>query len=187
MPSPPPRSTCSQRDAVVAQLEGERHQRVGRAAQRLGGRDLRSDVDVHADEAQSPAGIASLAIDRARVLQRHAELVGPQAGGDVRMALRRRCPDSRAARRRLARLRAGELRRCDRAHRRLRVDRADARRDRVLQLVARLADAGEDDVARRESGAQRHLDLAGRSWRRPGCRCDRSSRTIASVEFALSA
>ena len=46
--------------------------------------------------------------------------------------------------------------------RRFDVDRVDARGDRERQLVAGLADAGEDDVARREPGAQRHLDLAHR-------------------------
>ena len=46
--------------------------------------------------------------------------------------------------------------------RRLDVDGVDARGDRERQLVARLADAGEDDVARREPGAQRNLDLTHR-------------------------
>ena len=40
------------------------------------------------------------------------------------------------------------------------VDGADASRDRVLELVARLADAGEDDVRRREARALRDRDLA---------------------------
>ena len=43
---------------------------------------------------------------------------------------------------------------------RLGVDRADVGGDGELELVARLADAGEDDVGGREAGAERHLDLA---------------------------
>ena len=45
---------------------------------------------------------------------------------------------------------------------RLDVDRVDAGGDGERQLVARLADAREHDVARIEARAQRHLDLADR-------------------------
>ena len=48
-----------------------------------------------------PRRAAPLAIHLPRVLERHAELVALQPGGDVRMAPARRCPDSRAARRAL--------------------------------------------------------------------------------------
>ena len=70
---------------------------------------------------------------------------------------------------------------------RLDVDRLDAERDRAIELVARLADAGEDDLRRGEPGAARELDLADRSWRRPRCRALGAADAIASVEFALSA
>ena len=42
---------------------------------------------------------------------------------------------------------------------RLRVDRADVQRNRRGELVARLADAGEDDVCRLESGTLSHPNL----------------------------
>ena len=45
---------------------------------------------------------------------------------------------------------------------RLGVDGLDAERDGPLQLVARLPDAGEDDLVGDEAGAQRDLDLADR-------------------------
>ena len=43
---------------------------------------------------------------------------------------------------------------------RLRVDGLDAEIDRLRQLRGGLADAGEDDLRRNESGAQRDVDLA---------------------------
>ena len=77
---------------------------------------------------------------------------------------------------------------------RLGVDGADAEADRALELVARLADAGEDDLVRREAGAQRDLDLAARvgvgAWRpssadgarrRGGVRLDRVVEPMADV------
>ena len=76
-----------EREPVVAQLQRKRHERLRGAAQRLERGDLRPDVDVHADKPQ-PRDVAALAIDGARLLQRHAELVGLQAGRDVGMALR---------------------------------------------------------------------------------------------------
>ena len=40
-------------EAVLGQIHRQRHERVSRAPQRLRRRDLRSDVDVHADELQA--------------------------------------------------------------------------------------------------------------------------------------
>jgi hypothetical protein len=65
-------------EPVVAQLEGQRHERRGGASQRLERRDLRSNVDVHADEAQ-PFDRTARAVDGACLLQRHAELVRLEA------------------------------------------------------------------------------------------------------------
>ena len=45
-----------EREAVLAQLPRQRYQRARRACERLCGRDLRSDVDVHADELRGSAG-----------------------------------------------------------------------------------------------------------------------------------
>ena len=61
---------------------------------------------------------------------------------------------------RLAAMRGSQLSDTVEFARRFRVDGADTRRDRVLELIARLPDASEHDVARRVSGALRHLDLA---------------------------
>src|ERR1051325_4332 len=83
IPRPPPRSTCSS----TTPSSRRPTPRAGRAAQRLQRRDLRSDVDVHADNLQV-LHVAAGAINPARLLQRHAELVRLEAGGDVRVALR---------------------------------------------------------------------------------------------------
>jgi hypothetical protein len=116
-------------------------------------------VNVHTDKLQI-FRVASRPIDRTRLLQRHAELVRLQAGGNIRMTLRvdigidpYRDP------------RDTLLRACDGGNaieftRRFGVDRADALRDRVLQLLARLAHAREHDVARRKPRSLRDLDLA---------------------------
>ena len=45
---------------------------------------------------------------------------------------------------------------------RLGVDAAQPEADGALELRVRLADAGEDDLRRREAGAQRDVDLADR-------------------------
>ena len=66
----------------------------------------------------------------------------------------------RRATRALAALRGSQLSDTVEFARRFRVDGADTRRDRVLELIARLPDASEHDVSRRVSGALRHLDLA---------------------------
>ena len=83
-----------------------------------------------------------------------------QPGGDVRMAARvdvrvhaQRDPRARLA---LARQRVDPLE----LALRLRVDRLDAEIDRLRELGGRLADAGEHDLRRNESGAQRDVDLA---------------------------
>jgi hypothetical protein len=114
---------------------------------------------VDADEPQRGGG-EPVAVDGSGVLQRDAELVGLQAGGDVRMALR---VDVRVHAERHARLppeRACDLGDAIELSGRLGVDRADVGADRVFKLRAGLADAGEDDIARRESGAERDVDLA---------------------------
>ena len=125
-----------ERNAVVSQLQGQRRQRRGGATQRFGRRDLRADVNVHADEPEA-RDAAPLAIDGARVLQRDAELVAAQSGRDIRMALR---VDVRVHAQRDARHAAGGPRASGDAIELaggLRVDRAHVLRDRVLQLVTR--------------------------------------------------
>ncbi len=82
MPRPPPRSTCSMLKPSSVQINRQRHQGFSRALQRFRRRDLRSDVDVHADELYAGQR-AALRVDRARVLQGHAELVALQTGRDV--------------------------------------------------------------------------------------------------------
>src|SRR5687768_823993 len=62
----------------------------------------------------------------------------------------------------LSRLRGGELSDAVELTGRLRIDRANLGSDGVLQLVSRLSDAGEDDVARRKSCAPGYLDFASR-------------------------
>ena len=95
----------------------------------------------------------------AHVVERDAELVDPEAGRDVRVALRvdvgidaERDACGRAEPRR-DRFDAREL--ADR----LDVDRLEAQRHGALELGGRLADAGEDDVGRRKPGLARQLDL----------------------------
>src|SRR5688572_23940819 len=94
---------------------------------------------------------AALPIDRARVVQRHAELVGLQPRRDVRMALGIDIWVDAEGDAGLAALRGGDCRDAIQLAGRLRVDRADAVRDRRLELVARLPHAGEDDLAGQEA------------------------------------
>ena len=68
-----------ERDPVVAKLQRESRQRPRGPPQRIDGRNLRSDVHMDSDEPQTRAA-AALAVDRPRVLERHAELVDLQAG-----------------------------------------------------------------------------------------------------------
>ena len=148
-------------DAGAAQLGGEGHQRLGGAPERLELGDLRADVAVQSDDLHAaPAAHAQAHL--AGVGDGHAELVALQAGRDVRMALR---VDVRVD----AHGDAG----LDAAGRgdgvdpldlpfRLGIDAAQPEADGALELRIRLADAGEDDLRRREAGAQRDVDLADR-------------------------
>jgi hypothetical protein len=148
-----------ERHAVVAQLVGNRRQRLGGPLQRLGGGDLRADVHVDTDEPQ-PLHVPPVAIDPARLFERHPELVDAQPGGDVGVRLG---VDVGVDAQRYARGAAG-----GRGHggnaieltRRLGVDGADVLRHREFELLACLADAGEHDVGGREAGAKRDADLA---------------------------
>ena len=87
-------------------------------------------------------------------------LFGLEAGGDVRMAARVDVGIDPQRDARPGPPAPARSRRCVRARRRLGVDRPDAESDRLLELRARLADAGEDDLRRDETGAERHVDLA---------------------------
>ena len=120
-----------------------------------------SDVDVHADRLE-PLLARVLAIDLARLLEGHAELVGLETRRNVRVALR---VDVGIHAERDARRRAlGPGARGDAIElaRRLGVDGFQAERDRAIELLAGLADAGEDDLVGDQAGAQRDLDLAAR-------------------------
>ena len=55
------------------------------------------------------------------------------------------------------------------------VDRLDAKRDRALELVPRLADAGEHDLGRNEAGPEGHVDFAARV--RVGLRANPAKQT----------
>ena len=77
-------------DAFVSQGVRERDHRLGGAGQGFERGDLRADVDVGADRRQALAA-GHLAKQRRRLVDRHAELVRPQAGGDVRDGSWRRC------------------------------------------------------------------------------------------------
>src|SRR5258706_12222532 len=76
-----------QLEAVVPELEGQRHGRPRRPWKRIEGRDLRPDVDVPADEPQA-LRFAAGTIDAAGLLERHAELVRLEPRGDAGMTLR---------------------------------------------------------------------------------------------------
>ena len=130
---------------------------------------------------------APLAVDRARLLQRHAELVGLQPGGDVRMAPGVDVGVDAQRHARLAPLRARDLGDAIELAGRFRVDRADAVGDRVLQLVARLADAGEDDVAPARSRRAARPAISPPELASARLPSARSRRAIASVELAFSA
>ena len=115
------------------------------------------DVDAHHLEARP---LRHLREERARVADRHAELVAAHPGGDVRMAPGvdvgvhpQRHAGAAALARRLG-VDALQL------AARFGVDRLEAEGDRPRDLGAALADAGEDDLLRREAGLQGDLDLA---------------------------
>ena len=76
---------------VGPELARERDDRGGGAPERLEVDDLRADVRVQADDLE-PGAIASCAGTMSRRLgDRHAELVGLEAGRDVRDGCGRRC------------------------------------------------------------------------------------------------
>jgi hypothetical protein len=142
-------------------------------------------VDVNRDQRQRRPRLERLQ-QLARRVQRHAELVdlqprrnmGMALGIDIRVDAHRdahRSPEPRPDRLEARQL-AG----------RFDVDRLDPERHRRLELLRCLADAGEDDLRRREPALRAtsisHTELA--STELPS---SRSSRAIASVEFALSA
>ncbi len=139
-------------DAVAAQLAGQRDRALGGAAQRLERGDLRADVNVQADRRQTRlAGV--LAVEGPHLVERHAELVGLQPRGDMRVApgVDVGVHAHRHAHRRVEGACPGgdpiEL------AGRLGVDRLHAERDGAVELVAGLADAGEDDLLRDVPGA----------------------------------
>ena len=150
-----------QREPVVSERLGESREGPGRTAQRIDGRDLRSDVDVDSDEPQAGPPTV-VAVDAACVGERHAKLTDPQARRDVGMAFG---VNIRIDPQRDSRLDAERV--CDRRDtiqltRRFRVDRGDTVRNGVLELSARLADAGENDLGRKEPGPLRHVYLPAR-------------------------
>ena len=187
MPRPPPRSTYSSATPRACSSPASRPTKARRVAQRLEARDLRADVDVDRDEPQErPAGhrVEQLA----RRVDRHAELVDLQAGRDVRMA-----PgvDVRVDA-------DGDAARPSRAPRQSPRSRSSSPADSTLIAFRpsgtahsssshRLADAGEDDVARRRSRRAARPRSPRSSWRRRRCRGRAAAARSPSVELALSA
>jgi len=91
-----------------------------------------------------------------------AELIGFQAGGDVRVTERIDIGIDAERDGRVARLRAGEGRDAIELAGRLLIDDADPRRDGEFELVAGFADAGKHDFVGSKPRPQRDLDFAGR-------------------------
>src|SRR4030095_4889969 len=98
------------------------------------------------------------------------ELVGLQSGGNIRVTARIDVRIHAQRDPRHALLSPGDCRNAVQLPGRLRVDRADLERDRRLELVARLADASEDDVFGVEPGTPGYLNLA------PGIRVDTAAK-----------
>jgi hypothetical protein len=123
--------------------------------------DLRPDVRVQADDLE--AGSAAHAVDEiAGLVDRHAELVGLEAGGDVGMAAG---VDVRvdADRHLGARLPfPGDRVEPFQLSRGLGVDRPHAELHGLRQFGVGLRHAGEDDLRGDEAGAQRDVDLPAR-------------------------
>ena len=118
------------------------------APERIEVGDLRADVGVEADDLEPVGAREARGRCRATASIGDAELVGLQAGRDVRMAPRvdvgvHPQRDARA-RLPLARQHVDPLE----LPFRLGVDRPDAEVDRLRQLRRGLADAGEDDLRR---------------------------------------
>ncbi len=154
----------------VPHLPGQVGQGPRRAAERLDVEDLRSEVDVQADELE--ARLAGQAPQQRRGgFDGHAELVGAPPGRDVRVGVRvdvgvhaQRDPRLHAPR---ARQRVDAVRLAVR----LDVDGLHAERDRTVEFVARLADAGEHDLSTgrtRRAGPLRSRRRSSRRRRRRG-------------------
>ena len=118
-------------------------------------------MDVRADRQQA-APRRHLAKQRRRFVDRHAELVRLEAGGNVRVALgvdvgidaqRDARPDA---------LRDGALIDAIELARRLDVDRQQAQRDGAIDLGRALPDAGEHDLIGPEPAAHRDVHFAER-------------------------
>ncbi len=147
------------RQPVGSEIARERDDRGGGAPERLEIHDLRADVRVEADDLEARTILHALA-QVAGLGDRHAELVGLEASRDVGMAasVDVGIDADGDARARLAG--AGDGVDALELALRLGVDRLHAQVDRLRQLGACLADAGEDDLRRDEAGAQRDVDLA---------------------------
>src|SRR5688572_16803928 len=148
-----------ERNAVIAKLQSECAQRLRSAPQRIHGGDLRTDMDVEADEPE-PRPVAALPVDGPSLLQRHAELVDLQACGDIRMAPR--FDVGIDAQRDTGLTALCDSRRGDPIEFacRFRIDRGDTKSYGTRDLGTRLADPREDDIRRGVSCAQCDLDLA---------------------------
>ena len=110
------------------------------------------------------------------LVERHAELVDLEAGRNMRMAPgvdvgvdanRHARHEPRPHRQRLDALELAG---------RFDVDRLQPERHRAFELGVRLADAGEDDVARRETGLAGQLDFPNRVRVGPGAQLAEQAR-----------
>ena len=148
----------------LPQLGEDRRQPLGALAVRVDARQLRAEVHVEPDAARRAASSAATCADVHDVVVRNAELVPLAArldvvvrrlerdfGIDAQRDARRACR-ARAASRSMSRTSASLSALISRT------PASSASRE----LALRLADAAEDDVRRRESGAQRAIQLAAR-------------------------
>ena len=144
--------------AVVAQLGGERDERLGRAAQRLQVHDLRPDVDVQADYLKSLLR-ANAAGQLTDITDGDAKFVALQAGRDMGMApgvdVRVDTQGDAGAGLLFARDAIDALQLSGR----LGVDGLHAEIDGLRQLGIRFPDAGKDYLRRNEPGPQGDVDF----------------------------
>src|SRR3954470_22722455 len=162
-------------NAVGNQLLRQRDNHGRGPFDRLEIHHLRADVRMQANNLET--GLAAcLATELTGRLDRHAELVRLQAGGDVRMASRVhvRIDPYRNLRSRLPG--AGDRIDAIQLTFGFDVDRLDAEIDCLHELGVRLAYAGEDDLRRYEAGAQGDVNLA------PGIRVDRAAKTSQQAD-----
>ena len=148
-------------DPLIAQFACEPDHRFRGGAEWLKVRDLRSDVDVQADDLDARRR-RKPAADGFRAVHRHPEFVGLETSGDVWMALR---IDIRVhAKGHSSPGLPGSGQRVDALDLPfgLRIYGGDTEIDRLRQIGGRLADAGEDDLRRDESGPQRDVDFTPR-------------------------